>query len=409
MLEMILVLALAQAPAKPLPLPEVDSASAIFTEGKWLGDYRLRYEYVEDGAFQDPAKAWTLRSRTGFRTASFSNFSALVDAESIFTLKENYNSTDNRRTKFPVVADPDGSEINQAYLAYGWNTPTQVVIGRQRFVLDNQRFFGNVAFRQNEQTFDAGTLQLKRGAWTIRAAYLDEAHRFFGNYNDAPLLRQQDLDAYILNTSYQFAADAPAFLASNTLSGYGYFVENQDLVLSSNRVLGFRFAGSAPFGAVNRWLYTAEYASQQDYQGGSSAIDADYHLLELGMSFDGGTFVVKAAQETLGGDGRYGFQTPFASLHAFNGWADRFLTTPATGLRDRYLDASAKFGPGVLSARLHIFDADSGKARYGKEQGVQYLYQFNDRLFFTAKAANYQADSFSADSKKFWVFADYRY
>ena len=33
-------------------------------------------------------------------------------------------------------------------------------------------------------------------------------------------------------------------------------------------------------------------------------------------------------------------QTPLATLHAFNGWADMFLTTPANGLQDLYFRAS---------------------------------------------------------------------
>jgi hypothetical protein len=33
-----------------------------------------------------------------------------------------------------------------------------------------------------------------------------------------------------------------------------------------------------------------------------------------------------------------------ASLHAFNGWADMFLTTPATGLRDYYATVGTGFG-----------------------------------------------------------------
>jgi len=44
--------------------------------------------------------------------------------------------------------------------------------------------------------------------------------------------------------------------------------------------------------------------------------------------------------EVLEGNGAIGFATPLATLHAFNGWADMFLTTPANGLKDLYFRAS---------------------------------------------------------------------
>jgi hypothetical protein len=398
----------AQQPGPPKPV-EVQNVRDWLTQGKFGLDYRLRYEEVDDDSFAQDAKALSLRMRHGFRTASLNQWSGYLETESVFALKEDYNSTANRRTQFPVVVDPDGSEINQAYLAYGFNTPTQVIVGRQRIAYDNQRFFGTVGFRQNEQTFDAVSTVLARNAFSFKAAYLDEVHRIFGNSNPNPILRQQDLDALLLNVAYTAPATAEKALAGGVLSGYGYFVKNQDLPLSSSRTIGLRYVGGMPFGEAKRFTYTAEYAQQDDYRGGSDAIDAYYSLIELGLVLQGGRYSIRAAQETLSGDGRYAFQTPFASGHAFNGWADRFLTTPNPGLRDRYLDAGVKIGPGNLSAQWHIYDADQGNARLGKEYGFQYAYQFNDRLFFTLKAANYSADSFSTDSKKFWLFADYRY
>jgi hypothetical protein len=394
------------APAKPV---EVESISSWVTKGKFSLDYRLRYESVEDDSFAEDASALSLRMRHGFRTASLYRWSGYIETESVFALREDYNSTANRRTQFPIVADPDGSEINQAYLAYGFNTPTQVIVGRQRIAYDNQRFFGNVGFRQNEQTFDAASVVLARSAFSFKAAYLNEVHRIFGNSNPNPLLRQQDLDAVLLNVAYTAPATAQRGLAGGVLSGYGYFVKNQDLPLSSSRTMGLRYQGGLPFGEGKRFTYTAEYAQQDDFRGGSDAIDAYYSLMEFGLMLQDGRYTLRAAQETLSGDGRSAFQTPFASGHVFNGWADRFLVTPNSGLRDRYVDAGVKIGRGNLSAQWHIYDADQDSARLGKETGLQYAYPLTDHLFFTLKVANYTADSFSTDSQKVWLFADYRH
>ena len=47
-----------------------------------------------------------------------------------------------------------------------------------------------------------------------------------------------------------------------------------------------------------------------------------------------GSFGLKAGYEVLGGADvpNHAFQTPLATLHAFQGWADKFLTTPAAGV-----------------------------------------------------------------------------
>ena len=83
-----------------------------------------------------------------------------------------------------------------------------------------------------------------------------------------------------------------------------------------------------PLGGKNKLIYTAEFATQETTDG---ANEADYSLIELGYGFDG--YSIIAGLETLGSDdGAYGFQTPLATKHAFNGWADKFLKTPNDGL-----------------------------------------------------------------------------
>ena len=69
-------------------------------------------------------------------------------------LKSDYNSTTNGKTTYPAVADPETYEINRLQLTNTRIPMTTVTLGRQRIVLDDQRFVGNVGWRQNEQTFD---------------------------------------------------------------------------------------------------------------------------------------------------------------------------------------------------------------------------------------------------------------
>jgi hypothetical protein len=147
--------------------------------------------------------------------------------------------------------------------------------------------------------------------------------------------------------------------------------------------------------------YVAELARQDDYARGSALIDAGYGLAEAKLvrgGLSGGL-----GYEVLGGDGRYAFQTPFATLHAFNGWADRFLTTPVNGLRDAYATFGAPLGKAKLAIAYHGYDADHGSAHYGTELDASVSYAFAKHYTVLAKVADYHADRFSRDERKAWL------
>lgn len=377
-----------------------DSLVDAVKDGKWSLDARLRAENVDDDGIARSAEALTLRNRLGFRTAPWQAISLFVELENVVALNDHYNSTANGSTRYPTVADPAGTEWNQAALSWAGSEGTQVVVGRQRINLDNQRFIGNVGWRQNEQTFDAFNIAQTIGSkTTVRYIYLQDVHRPFGNYNPNPLLAEYDLGGHIAQASY--------VSQYGTVTGYAHFIENEDLPLTSQRTVGARFAGSAKLSETWKMLYTAEYATQSDWKDGSALIDADYRLLEFGVSYD--AYTCKLAQEVLGGDGRYAFQTPFATLHAFNGWADRFLTTPVNGLVDQYLVVNGPVGSLQWAAAYHQFDPDHGPGSYGDEWDFSLSKIFAQRFTALAKVARYDSDGFGRDVNKFWLSLEYRY
>ncbi len=149
-------IALAATPA-PAPAPEVKSDfTKALTEGKILFDARYRYEYVDQDGLANNADAHTVRTRLGYETGKFYNFSALLELEDVTGLGgEDYNDTINGKTTYPVVADPEDTNINRALISYTGLPQTNLSFGRQTINLDNQRFVGAVGWRQNDQTFDA--------------------------------------------------------------------------------------------------------------------------------------------------------------------------------------------------------------------------------------------------------------
>ncbi|HBJ39597.1 MAG TPA: hypothetical protein DDZ20_02130, partial [Hyphomonas sp.] len=94
------------------------------------------------------------------------------------------------------------------------------------------------------------------------------------------------------------------------------------------------------------------------------------------------------------------------------GWADKFLTTPTTGVEDIYAKAAYQVGDvgpfsGVaLTAVYHDFSADVGGADYGSELDLAASAKW-DKIGITLKYADYSADDFATNTSKFWIQFDF--
>lgn len=392
----MLALALAvgtAAVAQSAPAPAPPASGPIV-------ELRYRYEGVDDGAFVRSAEAHTARLRLGYRWLFASGWQLVADGEHVAPLfGQHYNSSANGRTRYPLVADPESSEINQAYVAYAGDS-FGGALGRQRLLIDNQRFFGNSGWRQNEQTFDALSLRyiFADGGPLLRYYHLAQVLRVNGHDNPDPLLRAWDLKGDLLNISQA--------LPLGVLTGYGYFVENRAIATLSTRTAGLRWTGTQPLGDFTLG-WTVEAATQADWRNNPASQSARYRLIEPTLGWRGVTF--KAGWEVLGGDGRYGFSTPYATLHAFNGWADRFTTTPKDGLDDRWLGASGVHGKVTWALAWHDFRADHGSQHYGSEWDASLAYAINPQWSALLKYADYRSDGFASSLRKLWASIEYRY
>lgn len=369
-------------------------------------DLRYRLEVVDQDGLPETATASTLRIKAGVRTAEWQGFSALVEGEAIARIgAERYNDTVNGKVAFPVVPDRADVLLNQAYLRWKPVKAIEVTVGRQAVNLDNQRWIGSVGWRQNDQTLDAARLALKPlPGLAIDYLHAWRVNRVFGP--DSPQGIWRDTAINGLRAAY-------VIKEIGTLSGYGYWLDIPSQPSSSTRTLGVRIAGERGLGRGIKLLYAAEYARQHDLAGNPRRLSHDYLLLEPGLASGG--LAVKAGLERLGGNGVTALQTPLATLHAFNGWADKFLVTPPGGLRDIYLDASYRLtrsGPlkGLaIRAVWHDFSAVSGGADYGREWNGQISYPINQRISVLAKFARYEADRFGTDTTKGWFAIEARF
>lgn len=363
-------------------------------------DLRARHEHVDDDAFVRDADATTLRLRLGLRADFGHGWSALLEGEGVANANERYNSGANGRTSYPAVIDPDGAELDQVWV--GWkNARFGATVGRQRLNFDNQRFVGAVGWRQNEQTFDAAALDFKpNDDWTLRYAWLDKAHRVSGDDARDPLARERALSTHLFNAAYK--------RGKQQWTGYAYLHDDRDVAAASTATLGLRWTGSHAAEPLT-WGWTAEYARQRDHADNPRDFSHAYWLLEPTLQAKGVTY--RVGWEHLGGDGTHALQTPLATLHAFNGWADKFLVTPAGGIEDVYVGAGGKAGKFTWVATYHDYRADTPFGaidRYGREFDASLSRPLWKDWTGMVKFADYRADDFARDTRKWWVQLEYK-
>lgn len=370
------------------------STSTIAAEGDgWQPtlDLRYRLELVDDDRFAEDATASTLRARIGVISPEWSGWQVGLTAHANRHVgSEDFNSTANGRSRFPVVADPDDENISEAWVGYSRSDAFSLRAGRQRLIEDNVRFLGNVGFRQLEQTFDAVAAAFEPGGdWRIDLRWIDKAHRIFGPSNPNDLLAEADLNTWMGTLARE--------VGESTLAFYAHRIAFDDRA-ASHRNLGLRWTGPMP--GTAGFSYRLEFARQDGIRELDDVDGQNYVHARLAQKLDRWHWF--AGHERLGGDGDYAFQTPLATLHAHNGWTDQFLSTPADGLIDTYAAAGTKLGEWTALVKLHDFRSDRRSRQYGREYGLMIKRPLVHGLSFEIKAAQFDGDDNRADVQKVW-------
>ena len=386
-------------------------ALATGTTIKPLLDLRLRWENVDQDGTAKTADAVTLRARTGAEVTA-GDFRFLGEVEATMPFVERYFSGLNGKTQYPLVGDPGNFELNRFQLQYRGVKQLVVTAGRQRINIEDQRFVGSVGWRQNEQSFDA----VRAEYGTAKGLQLDLTYAWSDRTIwgiDGTGARQQAI------SGDNVFAEASYPTPIGKLSGFTFLVDQDEAAVQayrlSSKTYGARLAGSRPLSRSVKLTYALSYARQSDYHHNPNDYSADYYLIDAAL--DVAAFKVGAGYEILGADtgaAFTSFQTPLATLHKFQGWADKFLTTPPNGIRDLYGSAGYSLkkpiGLDAINAQLvyHRFDSDRLSQHYGNEWDALIAAK-KGRWTATAKLASYDADKFATDTRKLWLQLEWAY
>lgn len=378
---------------------------------KPLGEARLRYEQVDQDGLAAEADALTLRVRAGVE-AKAGCWSALVEGQGNLAIVDDYFDGLHGAATRPLVADPENIALARAQIRYA--SPTfAVTAGRQRIALDDERFVGSVPFRQNGQSFDAVRTEITPAkgvkadlsyAWSVRTIWgIDGAGA-----------RQQAVSGD--NVFGNLSVQTPIGKAV----AFAYLVDQDEAAMQgfhlSSQSYGVRLDGNQTLGKA-KVAYQLSYARQSDWHRNPNDYAADYWLADVAVDLGGPR--VGAAYEILGaGSGRDGgtaltsFQTPLATGFKFQGWADKFLTTPPDGVRDLYASAGwgwKAVGPlkaVTLQAVWHDYRSDRASRSYGDEIDLLASAKLG-KVTASARYAHYDADTLATDTDKFWLQLDW--
>ena len=385
-----------------------DSFLESFNNGHSLSSIKLRHEYVDQDGKSKNANALTSQTFLGWKTAPYHGFVFGLQGIAVSPIIDNYNSIkkgipDSSKLDYPVVADPEDYNINQAFMSYSINKDTSITLGRQRIFLDNYRFIGDVRFRQNYQVMDGVSLNIKP---------IKNVDLFLGHMENVRQIttKNQKANIQLFNLKYSFSD-------KESLTTYGYLIDwkQASQKSKSDQTYGLRLVGQRPVNDTWDWFYNIEYADQQDYKDGSESIDNYYYRLSLGAGQS--KWSIHYDQEKLSGnsDGK-SFQTNLGTNHLFQGWADQFLVTPNEGIVDHIISAKAKFNKFTYKAEFHWIysDRDFSQANgskgdfYGHEFDLGIYYSFNEKIKGSLEYANFEegdvrSTSRKRDTEKIWL------
>ena len=365
------------------------------------GEARLRYEFADETARPDDAHGVTQLVRIAAESRPVPRLTVLVEGEAVFALVDRFDDGTGNDPARPVILDPGGLELNRALVSYRILDEANITIGRQKLNLDDQRFIGSSAFRQNDLTLDGVHLSSRLpGSATLQAGYFRRANRPPGGDNPAGRLRG---DSYYANLNL------PTLLGRLGAFHYAFDVGidagGTAIDIFSSQTSGVRLDGRWD-GDRSGLEWEASYARQTDFAANPVDYSADYYL--GGLRAYAGRYELGGRLEVLGaGDGQ-SFQTPVGTLHRFQGFADVFLVTPPDGIIDAQVSGQAALGSAgpfekiTLALAQHWFGAERGDAVYGRETDVS-LTASVAAFELALVLADYRAEDFASDTTRVFL------
>ena len=328
--------------------------------GTLILDARARLEHFDTTSAD--ATAGSVRVRLGWKQPLAKGLTGLVELEAVGAPIDDYADGVHPSPGRAVIPDPEILELNRASLTWEPSRRLGAEVGRQRIILGNSRYVGNIGWRENEQTFDGVRFWAKPNPGvTVTYAYVSRVNRPLGTKSPQGVWRG---DVHLAQIETDLGAIGKA-------SVFALLTDFDNAASQSTQTLGARLAGARAIRPGLSATWELEHARQGDHGANPQRVSVNYDQASIGLK----TAQTQAALvvERLEGDGVHAFQTPLGSLHGFQGRSDVIGATPGVGVRDVFLRGAHSFRtkvPVKLSGELHQFNTTVGDDRLGREVDI---------------------------------------
>lgn len=389
-------------------------ASVISPSSFALGEHqfdwssRLRYANVDA---DNSGQAASLLLRGNVESEWNDIFSSTFEVDAVGSAFRNDHSDGVRFNNQPLIPDPPGTEINQAFISANLDS-VNIHLGRQRINFDSQRFIGGNGFWQNEQTFDALLTKFNLASNSnFTYGYLDNVNRIYGD--DA------DKNNSGIEHNYENIERSAAFLGDHQHDShltrlewnewdytrvvvYGYHIDNRDLPATSNNTIGMSYNLNYK---INNIKYRVQIEAAQQDRFEINADNLNYYLIDFGAGID--TYELNARYEILGNHSNAAFVTPLGSNHDFEGWADEIGNTPDTGIRNFSVGLLWRASPFRVETSYHFFEDDQQGHNIGREFDLDFIYKPARKHSISLRFANFEPANNAGSVRK--VYLDYSF
>lgn len=392
----------------PMVIPS--KRAATLQEGVHKGDVALNFRVRAEHAYEPilaAGRAYTLATKLTYNTADMCDFLGLLEfnhVTSYFNEKHNagLGTTPGQEPYYPMIPDPEGTAMTQAFIQFnGWDK-NHVKIGRQAFSFDDERFVGSSNFRQTPQTFDAVS---------IHSSIIPDVQWFYAyvfQYNSPwqgnkrAEIGQRKHDTHLINVTWNV-------IPCLDITAYAYFVHDDIVQTDSSDTFGARLSGRTRVERDFIFKYNLEAAIQNEARDNPFDYTAHYYLIDLHAIYQ--NYGINLGFASLEGDdkspGKY-LRTPLASSHMHQGWTDNFLYRPTSkGVNDFYVGLWADLMFGLKGkAAYHYFDHYSGEGSIGHEWDFglsrSFLKQFDIGIDYAKLSAKSGSDY--GNGHRLWIW-----
>lgn len=363
----------------PIFLIAITLSPCAFALGEHALDWASRARYANVDA-ENSGQAASLLLRGIVESEWTDIVGSMLEIDAVATTFRADHSDGVRFNDQPLIPDPDGAEINQAFLLFNLDSAV-FQLGRQRINFDNQRFIGGNGFWQNEQTFDAvlGKFKLASNS-NFTYSYIGNVNRIYGD--DADKNNSGRAHEYGNNTwrpaawwgDHQHDTHLTRLEWNEwdytRIVGYGFRIDNKDMPSASNNTLGLSYNLNYKASTIK---YRVQLEAAQQNRVDINVDNLPYYLVDIGFGIN--AWELSSRYEILGENKGAAFITPLGSNHDFEGWADEIGNAPDTGVRNFSLGLLWRASPLRVETSYHWFNDDLRGNDIGREFDLDIVYK----------------------------------